>query len=255
MSETHVALCSGGQDSAVASHIAVRWGPAEVLVYLDTTTGAEPNRRYVERLAEHLGVQLITIRTHKPYSEWVRDLGEFPGDGLHRIAYRRLKEAQLDKLYSLVETPLHLWTGIRSQESDARMATAAPVEGDDRRAERYWHNPIHDWKKDECRRYIDRFGLPRNYLWRTLGRSGDCWCGCYGSPEELIDAEAAGCERLVDQLRSLEDVLESDDERGRWGWAGMRPVDRRAVRAEGRDMTLCSACGVPEIASSREGSD
>jgi len=189
-SGTHVALTSGGMDSAVAAHIAVRWGPAEVLVYLDTTTGTEANRRYIGRLADHLGVQMWTLRTHKPYDKWVRDWDQFPGDGMHNVAYRRLKEAQLDKLYSLVETPLHLWTGIRAFESDDRMASAAPVEDDNRRAERYWHNPIHDWTKEECRRYVERFMLPRNHLWRTLGRSGDCYCGCYGAPEEIIDLKA-----------------------------------------------------------------
>lgn len=243
---THVALTSGGMDSAVAAHVAVRWGPADLLVYLDTTTGTDANRRYVERLADHLGVQLWTLRTHKPYDGWVNDWGQFPGDGMHHVAYRRLKEAQLDKLYSKVETPLHLWTGIRAFESDARMATAAPVEGDNRRAERYWHNPIHDWNKVECRRYLDRFAVPRNYLWRSLGRSGDCFCGCYGSPEEILDLLAAGCERTAQQLEALESSLDRDDERGCWAWGGMSSTDQRAERAKRDDeqLRLCSSCGV-----------
>lgn len=245
---THVALASGGMDSTVACHAAIRWGPADLLVYLDTTTGSEANRRYVERLADHLGVQLWTLRTHKPYAAWVRERDEFPGYGVHRIAYRRLKEAQIDKLYSKVEKPLHLYTGIRMFESNPRFSTAAPIEGDPRRKERYWHNPIHDWSKQRCRRYIDRFGLPKNFLWRVLGRSADCFCGCYGAPEELIDAEACGCYRVVEQMRELEVEIdpEDDPERAIWGWAGLHPHELRAARAENRDMTLCGACGVPE---------
>lgn len=247
-SGTHVALASGGMDSAVAAHVAVRWGPAEVLIYLDTTTSAAANRRYVERLADHLGVQLWTLRTHKPYDEWVRDWGQFPGDGMHHVAYRRLKEAQIDKLYALCETPLHLWTGIRARESDPRLASAAPVEDDERRAERYWHNPIHDWSRTDCLRYLDRFGLPRSHLWRVLGRSADCQCGCYGAPEEKLDLCAAGCERVVDEIDALEDDLDRDDERGRWAWSGMSDVEQRAERADRDDeqLLLCSTCGARE---------
>lgn len=243
---THVALSSGGMDSAVAAHVAVRWGPADILVYLDTTTGTDANRRYLERLADHLGVQLWTLRTHKPYDAWVRDWEQFPGDGMHHVAYRRLKEPQLDKLYSVAETPLHLWTGIRAFESGDRMATAAPIEGDNRRAERYWHNPIHDWTKQECRRYVDRFSLPKNYLWWSLGRSGDCYCGCYGTPEEIIDLYAAGCDRAADRLEALEAEIVRDDERGRWAWSGMSHVDQRAERVDSDQMLLCSTCGVDE---------
>lgn len=243
MSETHVALTSGGMDSAVAAHVAVRWGPAEFLVYLDTTTGTEANRRYIERLADHLGVQLWTLRTHKPYADWVRDWEQFPGNGMHNVAYRRLKEAQIDKLYSVAETPLHLWTGIRAFESDDRMSSAAPVEDDSRRAERYWHNPIHDWSKRECRRYVERFQLPRNHLWRTLGRSGDCYCGCYGTPEEILDLRAVGCDRAAARLEELEDELERDDELGRWAWSQMSHVEQRAERVDDGQLRLCAHCG------------
>lgn len=242
---THVALTSGGLDSTIAAHVSIRWGPAELLVYLDTTTDAAANRRYVERVADHLGVQVWTLRTHKPYGEWVRDRDEFPGYGVHNIAYRRLKEPQIDKLYALCETPLHLWTGIRAGESDSRLQQAAPIESGSRRAHRYWRNPIFRWSTRRCWEYLDRFGLPVNYLWFTLGRSADCFCGCYGAPEELIDAEAAGCERLVEQLRALEDDVEPDvdvAERGRWGWPGMAHIEQRAERGKVRDMGLCAAC-------------
>jgi len=48
----HVALVSGGMDSAVAAHVSVRWGPADLLVYLDTGTGLDANREYVEEFAD-----------------------------------------------------------------------------------------------------------------------------------------------------------------------------------------------------------
>ncbi len=75
MSGNHVALVSGGMDSTVAAHVAVRWGPADLLVYLDTGTGLDDNREYVEQLADTLGVQLWTLRTKVSYEDRVDEHG------------------------------------------------------------------------------------------------------------------------------------------------------------------------------------
>lgn len=240
----HIALCPGGLDSAVAAHASIRWGPSDLLVYLDTRTGAVENHRYVGRLADHLGTQLWTLRTNEDYEEKVREEG-FPGPPRHGMMYRSLKERQLDRLATMCagrgnKSDLHLWTGVRRRESVQRMGRVAPVQ----EAERWtWHAPICNWSIEEVKRYRRRFRIPKNPLWTTLGRSGDCFCGCFGSPEELIDAEAAGCERLVRKLRSLEASIEAEDEKGRWAWGGMSEVYRRAERVDEQQMTLCAACG------------
>lgn len=217
----HVALVSGGDESTVAAHAAVRFGPADLLVYLDTRTGAEENRRYVERLADHLEVQLWTLRTSEDYGEKVHEEG-FPGPSRHGMFYNSLKERQIDRLATMCagrghKSDLHLWTGVRRRESMQRMGRVDPIE----EAERWtWHAPICNWSIDDVRRYRRRFRIPKNPLWDTLGRSGDCFCGCFGSPEELIDAEAAGCDRIVRKLRSLEASTDAEDEKGRWAWGG-----------------------------------
>ncbi|MHB9288106.1 phosphoadenosine phosphosulfate reductase family protein [Halobacteriales archaeon Cl-PHB] len=250
--ETHVGLCSGGQDSAVAAHVAVRWGPADLLVYLDTRTGLEENREYVERLADHLGVQLWTLRTQESYSERVQSEG-FPGPSLHSIMYRSLKERQIQKLATVCNgfgnaANLHLWTGVRSAESERRMRNVEPESEGARWA---WHAPIHDWTKADCRDYLERFDLPENPLWDTLGRSGDCFCGCFGSPEEKLDLRAAGCGYHAEWLEDLEAAVAIDGpekERESWAW-GAR--ETRAVRAENDDdqLTLCSTCGASNPAT------
>lgn len=108
----------------------------------------------------------------------------------------------------------------------------------------YWHAPIHDWSKEDCRAYLDRFQLPRNPLWNTLGRSGDCWCGCFGSPEELIDAEACGHGDHADWIRELEEEVETGDETECWAWGAMSEAERRAARVDDQQVTLCSDCGL-----------
>lgn len=79
----------------------------------------------------------------------------------------------------------------------------------------------------------------------TLGRSGDCFCGCFGSPEEKLDLRAAGCGYHADWIKSLEDSVDIDGskvEREMWAWGAL---DKRVARAESDNdqMTLCSSCG------------
>ena len=244
----HVALVSGGMDSAVAAHVSVRWGPCDLLVYLDTGTGLDANREYVEEFAETLGVQLWTLRTHESYEDRVTDDG-FPGPAEHGRMYRKLKERQIGRLATFSggrgnTSDLHLWTGVRRQESKRRMANVTPEQDGPRWT---WHAPIHDWSKADCREYIDRFDMPKNDLWDDLGRSGDCFCGCFGSPEEKIDLEAAGHADHADWLRNLERSTDAEDERGRWAWGALTDAEARAERIDGSQMTLCSTCGaVPD---------
>lgn len=255
----HVTLVSGGMDSAVAAHVSVRWGPADLLVYLDTGTGLDANREYVETLADTLGVQLWTLRTHERYEDRVRSDG-FPGPSRHSIMYRTLKERQIQRLATFSggrgdPSDLHLWTGVRSSESQRRMEHVEPKgEG----ARWVWHAPIHDWSKQDCREYIETFDLPRNDLWTELGRSGDCFCGCFGTPEELIDLRAAGHDDHAEWLEYLEASVDLDGvekERETWAWGGLTTDEQQRERVENDDaqMTLCSTCGSGMVAQTDGG--
>jgi len=191
-------------------------------------------------------VTLFTIRTHEDYGDLVREHG-FPGPAQHGTMYRSLKERQIGRLATLTDgrgnaSDLYLWTGVRQRESQRRMAHVNAVQEADRWT---WVAPIFDWTEERVKHYHEKMNLPKNHLWSTLGRSADCFCGAFGSPEELIDAEAAGCKRLVSGIQELEDSLDRDDKLGRWGWGGMSPAEQRAARAEQDDaqMLLCSDCG------------
>lgn len=238
----HVALVSGGMDSTVAAAVAADTAPKlDLLAYLDTGTGLDENRAYVEDLADALGLQLWTLRTHEQYEEKVRENG-FPGPSRHGMMYNFLKERQIGKLATVTGgKDLVLWTGVRSDESARRMKNAEGVQADRRWT---WVAPIHDWSKDDCRAFLAERDLPENDLWNTLGRSGDCFCGCFGSPEEKLDLRAAGCEGHAEWIESLEDAVETGDETERWAWGALSTVDRRAERVDDSQMTLCSTCEV-----------
>lgn len=240
-SAKHVALCSGGMDSAISTHVTMRWGPGDFVAYIDTGTGLNENREYIEDLCDEFGWQLWTLRTNESYEEKVHEHG-FPGPSRHGIMYRSLKERQIQKMAAFSQKDVYFWTGVRSDESQRRMGNVEPVQqqADNRWT---WIAPIHDWSKDDCRAYLDRFNIPRNDLWDTLGRSGDCFCGCFGSPEELLDLEVAGCVDHADWLRDLEDSVDQEDETGRWAWGALSEIEQRAIRADNdQQMTLCSTC-------------
>jgi 3'-phosphoadenosine 5'-phosphosulfate sulfotransferase (PAPS reductase)/FAD synthetase len=245
----HVALASGGMDSTVAAHLSVTEGPCDLLVYLDTGTGLDSNREYVEELADAWGVQLWTLRTQKNFDEMVIEDG-FYGPSMHPMLFRSLKERQLGRLATMTagrgnQTDLHCWTGVRSDESDRRAKT---VNSESHGARWTYHAPIADWTKEDCREYMNEHDLPRNPLWDTLHRSGDCFCGAYASFSEVLDLRAAGEDDHADWIRELEEQVDLDEkqERERWGWGGMNPDEQKRARAEQDDdqMLLCANCGI-----------
>lgn len=239
----HVALVSGGQDSTVAAARSVEIAPKiDMLVYLDTGTGLQENREYLEELADALEIQFWSIRTKESYEEKVKEHG-FPGPSRHPMMYTSLKERQIGKLATFTgNKELVLWSGVRSDESERRMRNVEGVLEADRWT---WVAPIHDWSKEDCNDYLDDHDLPHNELWDTLGRSGDCFCGCFGSPEEKLDLEAAGCGYHAEWIEGLEDDVETGDETEVWAWGALSEKEQRGVRAEKDDaqMLLCSKCG------------
>jgi 3'-phosphoadenosine 5'-phosphosulfate sulfotransferase (PAPS reductase)/FAD synthetase len=242
----NVALVSGGMDSTTACAVANERVDLDLMAYLDTGTGLQENREYVEELADHLGLQLWTLRTHESYEDRVKE-NSFPGPSRHQMMYSILKERQIRTLATICNgrgnsNNLNLFSGVRSDESERRMKH---VSEEQEGARWTWRAPIHDWTKQECREYVADNDLPHNDLWDTLGRSGDCFCGCFGSPEEKLDLRAAECGYHADWINNLEEQVDADDEKGRWAWGSMSDPERRAERADqdNDQMLLCSTCG------------
>jgi 3'-phosphoadenosine 5'-phosphosulfate sulfotransferase (PAPS reductase)/FAD synthetase len=245
--ETHIALCSGGRDSVVATHAAMRFGPAEFVVYLDTTTGNRRNLEFVRRFCDEFGWHLAVWRTNYNYGDLIEEYG-FPGPSWHQRMYAYLKERQLAFHARRYAGDIHYWTGVYRRESEQRMGrVVAEAEGKD--AVWTWRSPCAEWTDAEFARYHDRFRLPTNPLWSTLGRSGDCWCGAFANREELLDDEIVEADHAA-WLRDLEADLSADsggfddERREEWAWHDDDPsawaVDE--VR-DGEQGMLCSHCG------------
>lgn len=248
------ALCSGGKDSVVTTHLVMRavelYGyKRPVVVYLDTGTGVQAQREYVEELCDTFEWQMWVLRTHENYEDLVREHG-FPGPSQHLKMYTALKERQLSKL-ATVSDDAHFYTGVRRSESRNRMGRVE----ERTEAERWtWHAPIHDWEEEEVWDYLRLHPeIPHNPDWHSGGRATDCLCGAYATPEELIGLEADHPD-AARRIQQLEAAVQGKGEKSYWGWGGMNQEEQRAARAEDnpQQMTLCSSCGIPEPGEEQE---
>jgi 3'-phosphoadenosine 5'-phosphosulfate sulfotransferase (PAPS reductase)/FAD synthetase len=243
--EHHIALCSGGRDSVAATHYAMVNDHAEAVVFLDTGTAPENESNAiaatVEWLREWCDVNdwpFRVVETPASYTEWVSEQG-YPGPPLHWIAYNKLKDRAIDKYRKQTTGELHCWTGIRTAESDQRAEFDA--EDDERGDGRwYWHRPLIDWGDDDVTEYLNEYGLEPAPIVQQIGRSADCWCGCFGDRGELLDLEAAGFEAHAEWLRSLETPRNCPREQSEW--AGYNWDREDWAENDDLQMTLCSHC-------------
>jgi len=242
--DRHVALCSGGGDSVAATHAAMVFGPAEEVVYLDTGTGpgdgaVHENGEWIREWCESNGWPFRKMETPEDYTELVGKNG-YPGPSRHFIYYQRLKDRQLCSLAAETDGDLHCWTGIRRYESERRMEHN--YDDDERAGGRwYWRSPMSEFTDERVDEYRERFNLPVSPVSEAIGRSADCWCGCFGQREELIDLAAAGYEDHADWLESLNTPDDVDRERNVWGGHNWDKSDW--AKEDDAQVTLCSACG------------
>lgn len=244
----HVALCSGGKDSVVATHAAMVFGPAEKVIYLNTNTGpgggaVDDNGEWIRQWCESNGWPFEELTTNEDYADLVAESG-YPGPSRHFIMYNRLKDRQLCELAARVDGDLYCWTGIRRLESERRMQHSYDdnERGDGRW---YWRSPISEFTDERVEQYRQHFEIPVSDVTAEIGRSADCWCGCFGDRTELIDLEAAGYADHAEWLRSLE--TPDDQPREQDHWAGGNYNREDFASADDRQQTLCSSCGLDKL--------
>ena len=242
--EYHVALCSGGSDSVAATHAAMTFGPAEEVVHLDTGTGpgggaVDANAAWIREWCEDNGWPFRRMETPEDYAALVSENG-YPGPSRHFIYYQRLKDRQLCNLAAETDGDLHCWTGIRRFESERRMQHV--YSDDDVRAggRWYWRSPLSEFTDGRVEDYRETFDLPVSDVTEAIGRSADCWCGCFGDPNELLDLAAAGYEEHAEWLESLDTPDGCPRERD--NWAGYNWAKHDFAADDDRQMTLCSSC-------------
>jgi len=247
--ENHTALCSGGTDSVAATHAAMTFGPAERVVFLHTRTDPPDAYSAIDATVEWLrewcgehGWPFEVRRAPVGFEGIVAEHG-YPGPSRHFLLYRRLKERAIQALAADTSGDLYCWTGIRRWESENRMQVAEP-EGEHGDGRWFWRAPLVNWQDQRVEAYLSRFGLEPAPVVREIGRSADCWCGCFGDRGELLDLAAAGYGTHADWLDSL--PAPDDCPREEQRWAGYNWDKADWADEDDLQQTLCSACAVPD---------
>lgn len=217
------ALFSGGSDSTTMLDIARRTGRLDGVIHVNTTIGIRATREFVRQVCADWQLPLIEQAPPQSYAEIVRERGFF-GPKDHGYAYRLLKKEAI----RIIKRRLLTWrgqdklmflTGMRSAESDRRMAHGAA----DRLEERiWWINPIRDFTSDTMAEYREsRPDLPVNPVGRALGRSGECLCGCFAVRDVELPIVRELDPDTADLIESLEqEVGAAGSPFCRWGPGG-----------------------------------
>ena len=241
---SHVfALFSGGHDSLSSTAVAAKHPRFNAAVHINTGVGISQTREFVRDTCHANGWPLLEYEPdRKTYRDLVAEKGMPGGPKAHNAMYYYLKQRQVRRLVREHKRDRNdrivLVTGIRRAESERRMAAVMSVPCH-RIGAQVWVNPILDWTKLDCGRFIEQEGLARNAVVDLLHRSGECLCGALAHHSEMAlieewfpqEAEVLhGYEQLARDNGHLEDV-----------WAGrLTGVSRDQLRLP--SLPLCTSC-------------
>ena len=234
------ALVSGGNDSTVAAHLAVRLGQSvDALVHINTGIGVRETGEYVRDFAKWLEMPLIEKYPPRKYEDLVMQYG-FPGPAAHRYMYSWLKERPLREVRREAQGGKNrrvvFITGVRTAESRRRMGR---VESVNREGNVVWVAPIKDFEHRDIWEYRDAFDLPRNEVVDFLHMSGECLCGAFSKPKEL-EWISLWYPDIAERIRRLEArALDAGLKSCRWG-----PQSSKLLRQS--PGPLCSDCEADE---------
>lgn len=246
---SHVfALCSGGNDSLTATHLASRHPNFSGVVHIDTGIKVidEGYRAedHVRQICEERGWEFLVYRAvDNTYEDGSPDpqiyeelvlMGAngkgfpnagFPGPALHSFIYSRLKERQISRLVrehkQHSKDKIMLVTGVRRHESERRWRNLDRWGEVDVDGSKLWVNTIIDFTAEECSAYMKKYGMKANPVRDLICMSGECLCGCFSKPGEIEIIEAC-LPKTGAHLRELEAKAKALGYP--WGWGEEPPA-------------------------------
>jgi len=179
-------LLSGGKDSTLTAFEMYQKDRLKGVIFIDTGIGLRETREYVEDLANKYDWKLLVFKGYVSYDDWVLKHG-FPTPAGHSVMMHILKLDAIRRFISyskkeLGEVPL-LFSGIRRLESNRRSKLAIKTQFYQGAV---WDCPIFDYDTKTVWELHRKYNIPKNPAYDTIGKSGDCLCGAFGTLEEKI---------------------------------------------------------------------
>lgn len=243
-----VAMFSGGYDSLVSTHYTMEKLDGDAVLHIDTLTGIEENKQFVERVCEYFDWPLEIITPNMELEEFAKKYG-FPKAPAHSWIYRYLKHNPLSSFTTSLEAdrPVY-YTGVRKEESDRRMENVSSERTESSKGRWWWDAPIADFTDEDVADYIVTHGLPRNNVVETIGRSGECFCGAYADRFSELTILQENYPEHYEWVMGIEDAVQeeigTDEGYSYWGVSGLAD-DEVSNLLDGEydtDMELCVNC-------------
>lgn len=222
------AAYSGGNDSIVATHFTLSVLPQARVLHINTGIGIPATRCHVRSTCARFGWDLEEAITPVSYEDLVLGrrkgyVGGFPGPAMHRIMYTLLKERALRVVLAatrrghLRNSRVLIVSGIRADESRSRTGYQRT---ETRVGAQVWVNPLYWCSHQDFDDYRALHGLPRNPVKDRVGISGECLCGAYAHPGELLAIKLT-CRQTWAYLVDLEGRVRAAG--FPWGWEERPP--------------------------------
>jgi len=188
--EIHSVICcfSGGKDSLVATHYTLLdvedLGVDVYVIHVDTTCALPGVEEYIKSIAKELGWPLTILKPDVSFLDLAERWG-MPTMRRRWCCYH-LKLKPIIEFVKTLPGPRCEVTGLRRCESIRRRNLPESYYIWKRGSVAVWkYAPIIDWLDEDVNKYIKRFGLPVNPIYRLVNTSGECVCGVYTTPKKL----------------------------------------------------------------------
>lgn len=248
-----------GFDSNVALKLATMFFDVTAAFTCDTTIAAQETLNNCQKVAEDVyGLKYIRKappyagleENHNTYFEIVKQHG-FPGSTktAHNWMYRWLKDHTVNKIISTVREnkrnrPIVIVSGARRHESVRRMGTSRDItiQGNN-----IWLNICNEWTNSEVNAFATDFNLDRyrSPISKSIGVSGECFCGCFAQKNELKEIKIAS-PSTYDKIMHIQKWL-TENTKMNWGWENSPPKSWKLEKYGqlplfSTEMLMCSTC-------------
>lgn len=176
---------SGGYDSMVATHKALKWARNHahstniITVAINTLLHADGWTEYVTQSAKQLGARRFEVWKTAMLDKWITDVTERGfayRPHQHKIYFYYLKQNAFRSVVAHYKKNRHdrimFITGVRRSESKERANTPEY----ERTGSNVWVHPLVNWTEQDIHEYRFAHDFPENPFYALTNNSGDCLC-------------------------------------------------------------------------------
>jgi len=207
---------SGGKDSTVALHLALKFWKTPKVVFIDTGITLPETLSYVQKLADEWSLNLTVLKPEIDFWEYVAENG-FPI--IKALWCRRLLKITPIKNFLKKHRGWKVQVlGIRKAESNVRRNAwyyRKPFMRHTKMPFTYNLLPILNWTDQQVDEYIRRARIPVNPSYRIYGTSGCYFCPFISNPRHYLALKRIHPE-LFDKIVKAEKVMR----KGKTPWVG-----------------------------------